>query len=201
MEAKEKDNRPRRNLRSLVIEPFKQVKFGLYVIGISVAFVVVTAMMFVAAFTDQYQHVMDIFNVVDPSLKWELVTNDIFYTNAVRIGFIFGLYIVTLFTVVFRLTHRYYGPLVSIERFLDQFAEGHYHLRAKIRDKDELHDLVAKLNHVAEELERRHGSRVGSAATEVPHEMVAEAVPLAQEGRGPSGLSGDSGSRKGKAVS
>jgi hypothetical protein len=164
-----KDYRPRRNLRSLVIEPFKQVKFGLYVIGISVAFVVITALMFVAAFADQYQHVMDIFNVVDPSLKWELVTNDIFYTNAMRIGLMFAGYIAVLFTVVFRLTHRYYGPLVSIERFLDQFAAGNYHLRAKIRDKDELHDLVAKLNHVAEEIERRHGSSAGRAALEAHH--------------------------------
>jgi HAMP domain-containing protein len=162
-----------------VIEPFKQVKFGLYVIGISVAFVVVSAMMFVAAFTDQYQHVMDIFNVVDPSLKWELVTNDIFFTNAVRIGVMFAVYITLLFAVVFRLTHRYYGPLVSIERFLDQFTAGHYHLRAKIRDKDELHDLVAKLNHMAEELERRHGSRVGAAALEPVHE-TADAVSGAE---------------------
>ena len=170
-----KDYRPRRNLSSLIIEPFKQVKFGLYVIGISVAFVVLCAAMFVAAFTDQYQHVMDIFNVVDPSLKWELVTNDIFYANAMRIGLMFMLYITVLFVVVFRLTHRYYGPLVSIERFLDQFAAGHYHLRAKIRDKDELHDLVAKLNHVAEELERRHGSRVGPAALEPVHAQAEAA--------------------------
>ncbi len=175
MEPIFKDYRPRRNLSSLIIEPFKQVKFGLYVIGISVAFVILCAAMFVAAFTDQYQHVMDIFNVVDPSLKWELVTNDIFYANAVRIGLMFLLYISVLFVVVFRLTHRYYGPLVSIERFLDQFAAGHYYLRAKIRDKDELHDLVAKLNHVAEELERRHGSRVGPAALEPVHSQ-AEAV-------------------------
>ena len=182
MEQNSKDYRPRRNLRSLVIEPFKQVKFGLYVIGISVAFVVITALMFVAAFADQYQHVMDIFNVVDPSLKWELVTNDIFYTNAMRIGLMFAGYIGVMFTVVFRLTHRYYGPLVSIERFLDQFAAGHYHLRAKIRDKDELHDLVAKLNHVAEELERRHGSRVGRAALEA-HHAEADAVVVTDEPR------------------
>lgn len=182
MESLNKDYRPRRNLRSLIIEPFKQVKFGLYVIGVSVAFVIVCGVMFVAAFTDQYQHVMDIFNVVDPSLKWELVTNDIFYTNAIRIGLMFALYIAVLFTVVFRLTHRYYGPLVSIERFLDQFAAGHYHLRAKIRDKDELHDLVAKLNHVAEEIERRHGSRVGSAAPLEPVHGSAEALGADEPG-------------------
>ena len=155
---KQGDYRPRRNLKSMVIEPFKQIKFGLYVIGISVAFVGVCAFMFVTAFTEQYQHVMGIFNVVDPNLKWELVTNDVFYTNAIRIGAMFVLYIVVLFVVVFRLTHRYYGPLVSIERFVDQFANGDYKRRAKIRDKDEMQSLVAKLNHMADQIERRHGA-------------------------------------------
>jgi HAMP domain-containing protein len=155
--AKTQKDRPRRNLKSTIIEPFKQIKFGLYVIGISVAFVGICAFMFVAAFTEQYQHVMGIFNVVDPNLKWELVTNDVFYTNAIRIGVMFAAFIVTLFAVVFRLTHRYYGPLVSIERFVDQFAAGDYKKRCKIREKDEMHTLVAKLNHMAEQIERRHG--------------------------------------------
>lgn len=148
----------KRNLKSLVIEPFKQVKFGIYVIGISVAFLAVCAFMFVTAFTEQYQHVMGIFNVVDPNMKWELVTNDVFKTNAIRIGILFAVYTVTLFVVVFRLTHRYYGPLVSIERFVGQIAAGDYRRRAKIRDKDELHGLVEKLNHMADQIERRHGS-------------------------------------------
>lgn len=152
------DDRPRRNFRSTVIEPFKQIKFGLYVIGVAVAFVGICAFMFVLAFTEQYQHVMGIFNVVDPSMKWELVTNDVFYTNAIRIGLIFGLFIAVLLGVVFRLTHRYYGPLVSIERFVEHFAAGDYKRRCKIREKDELHGLVEKLNLMAEQIERRHGS-------------------------------------------
>src|SRR3982750_4565911 len=104
----------------MVIEPFKQIKFGLYVIGISVGFVGVCAFMFVEAFTEQYQHVMGIFNVVDPKLKWDLVTNDVFRTNAIRIGALFAVFIASMLGMVFRLTHRYYGPLVSIERFVDQ---------------------------------------------------------------------------------
>lgn len=154
----DKDSRPRRNFKSTVIDPFKQIKFGLYVIGISVAFVGVSAFMFVSAFTEQYKHVMKIFNVVDPHNKWELVTNDVFMTNAVKIGILFAVFIAVLFFVVFKLTHRYYGPLVSIERFVDEFARGDYTKRAKIREKDELHSLVEKLNFMAEQIERRHGS-------------------------------------------
>jgi hypothetical protein len=144
-------------LASLVIEPFKQIKFGLYVIGISMAFVTVCAGMFVWAFYEQYKHVMTIFNVVNPKLQYELVNNDVFRANALRIGAVFVCYIGLVFTIVFRLTHRYYGPLVSIERFVTQMTAGQYSKRCKIREKDELHNLVTKLNEMAVKLEERHG--------------------------------------------
>ena len=162
----EQDSRPRRNLKSTVIEPFKQIKFGLYVIGISVAFVGICAFMFVNAFTEQYQHVMGIFNVVDPTKQWDLVTNDVFKTNAIKIAILFVVFIAVLFFVVFKLTHRYYGPLVSIERFVDEFARGDYSKRAKIRERDELHSLVDKLNMMADQIERRHGSGPSAAVSD-----------------------------------
>jgi len=155
--------RPRRNFWSLIIEPFKQIKFGMYVIALSVAFVGICALMFVSAFRDQYQHVMKIFNVVDESAKWTLVVNDIFIRNAIIIGVVFVAYLGALMGVIFRLTHRYYGPLVSIERFVDNITAGNYDKRAKIRDKDELQRLVAKLNLMAEALERRHGKKASDA--------------------------------------
>jgi HAMP domain-containing protein len=157
--------RPRRNLASLVIEPFKQIKFGVYVIGISVAFVAVSAGMFVWAFYEQYKHVMTIFNVVDPQMQYELVNNNIFQVNAMRIGVVFVAYIGITFWVVFKLTHRYYGPLVSIERFVTQMTNGQYDKRCKIRTKDELHALVAKLNEMATKLEERHGASLGERDT------------------------------------
>jgi nitrate/nitrite-specific signal transduction histidine kinase len=119
--------------------------------------------MFVAAFTEQYQHVMAIFNVINPDLKWEIVTNDVFNVHATRIGILFVAYISVLFLMVFRLTHRYYGPLVSINRFVREVSAGDYTVRAKIRNKDELHDLVTSLNSMAEELQARHGDYHGSA--------------------------------------
>jgi len=173
--------RPRRNLWSLLIEPFKQIKFGMYVISLSLAFVVICAAMFVSAFRDQYQHVMKIFNVVDESAKWTLVVNDIFIRNAIIIGIVFVAYLGALLGVVFRLTHRYYGPLVSIERFVENVTAGNYDKRAKIRDKDELQRLVGKLNTMAEALERRHGKKTADARPVVDSEapddgMIDKAV-------------------------
>ena len=150
--------RPKRNLKSTLIEPFKQIKFGIYVIGLSILFVVVTSALFLVAFYEQYQHLMEIFNVTDLKSQMELVTNDIFYLNIARIGFTFVAFIAAMFALVFRITHRYYGPLVSIERFVDEMTEGQYHKRVKIRTKDELQRLTEKLNLMADAIERRHAA-------------------------------------------
>ncbi len=150
--------RARRNWRSTVIEPFKQLRLGLYAIGISVVFVLISAGLFVLAFYEQYQNVMDIFGVTDPNVRWEIVVDDVFKRNAWRLGLVFLVYLATLCTVVFFMTHKVYGPLVSIERFVDQIQKGDYHRRARIREKDDLQRLVAKLNAMAEKLEERHGT-------------------------------------------
>lgn len=148
--------RAKRDYKTTLIEPFKQIKFGIYVIGLSLAFVVVISAMFLFAFYQQYQHLMGIFNITDMKSQMELVTNDIFYTNVIRLAIVFVAFIGLMFMVVFRLTHRYYGPLVSIERFVDEVAEGQYNRRVKIRKGDELQRLTDKLNNMAVALEGRH---------------------------------------------
>lgn len=147
-----------RNLKSIWIEPFKQIKFGLYMIGISLFFIATSGYLFWHAFDDQYQQLISIFNVVDPNELWELRLNDVFKINAIRIAIFFALFFVGIFYIVFFLTHRYYGPLVSIERFLDHMIAGKYESRVSIRSKDELQSLVAKLNQLAENLEKKFKS-------------------------------------------
>lgn len=150
--------RKNRNIKTLVIEPFKQMKLGIYVLVVALAFVCLTALVFLNAFSEQYKHVMEIFQVVDPNNRWELITNDVFYTNIIRLGVLLLTFVVSLFAIVFRVTHKYYGPLVSIERFVEAMSKGDYTQRVVIRRGDELQDLAAKLNHMATELESRHGN-------------------------------------------
>jgi signal transduction histidine kinase len=100
---------------------------------------------------------MTLFNVTDVKDQMELVTNDIFYQNAIKIALLLIGYVLGMFILVFKLTHRYYGPLVSIERFVDEMTQGRYGQRVKIRQSDELQRLTTKLNEMAAELENRHG--------------------------------------------
>lgn len=157
--------RKKRNLKTLIIEPFKQMKLGVYVLALALAFVSLTAWVFLNAFSEQYKHVMEIFQVVDPNFQWELVTNDVFYTNVIRLGVLLVSFVVLLFAVVFRVTHKYYGPLVSIERFVESMANGDYSQRVIIRRGDELQELANRLNLMAENLESRHGTQKNESAS------------------------------------
>jgi nitrate/nitrite-specific signal transduction histidine kinase len=99
---------------------------------------------------------MEIFQVVGMDAQFNLVVNETFNTNAVRVAALLVLFIVAQFFVVFRMTHKIYGPLVSIERFVGEIAEGNYDRRVVIRKGDELGRLVDSLNQMADSLDKRH---------------------------------------------
>lgn len=166
------NKRPGRTLRNTLIEPFKQVKLGLYVMVITILFIGVFGFLYASAFYAQYQHVMEIFNIVDAKSQMELVDNSVFRANAIRILIAFVTFLVVLFAVIFRTTHRYYGPLVSIERFVTQVTAGDYSQRVNIRKGDELGRLVSLLNDMAVQLEQRHGpSKKKRASDHLPNEF------------------------------
>ena len=145
-----------RKLKNTVIEPFKQFKIGVYIVITTFIFIVCAGYLFLSAFWQQYQHVMSIFEVVDPNLQWEMITNDVFFYNIIKVSALFLLFMLLTMAMVFKLTHRYYGPLVSIEKFVDQVADGDYSSRVSLRKRDELQRLATRLNSMAEKLEQRH---------------------------------------------
>ncbi len=158
--ARQTKDRVGRSLRSLVIEPFQQVKLGVYVVAVSLIFMALAGYVFHRSFDEQYQNVMKIFAVTDPDMQWQVLNNDIYKSNLkILIALLLG-FISSMLFVVFRMTHKYYGPLVSVERFSDLISQGKYFERVQVRKGDELGRLAAKLNAMAAELERKHGSLV-----------------------------------------
>ncbi len=155
------ESRGTRGLFSSIVEPFRQLRFGVYAILLSVLFLLAAGWIFYTAFMDQYQQVMGLFNVVDEDVQWELVTNDIFKKHVWRVAGLFLVYLVALCWILFKISHRVYGPLISVERFVEELAAGHYQKRLKIRQKDDLQRLTEKLNSLASSLE---GSKAGAKA-------------------------------------
>ncbi len=148
----------KRSIRNYVIEPFKQIKFGIYILTLCSFFLITSIALTTYAFFVQYEQIMEMFHVVDPNLRWELVLNDVFYQNGLMILSFYFVFIAGLMSMVFILTHRIYGPLVNIHRFIDELKKGNYACRISLRKKDELQKLASELNQLAEELEEKNDS-------------------------------------------
>lgn len=146
-----------RQLFPMLNEFFVESRFGIQVLLATLGFLLCASFFIYQAFEQQYQSIIEIFGIVDPKLKHELVFNDILLQNlTLLIGSIFA-YIAAMIFLIIRNRHKYSGPLVTIKKFVEAMSQGNYAHRIVIRKRDEMQDLVISLNEMAEQLERRHG--------------------------------------------
>lgn len=142
-----------RSLRNFFIEPFAQVRMGAYILSVSLLFIVLITLLVAKAFLAQYEVLLQ----VDQTAGWEKLLEETFNRGSTELAVVLILYIAVLFTMVVRMTHRVYGPVVSINRFLDQMIQGQYDKRCTVRKDDDLKQLVHKLNELAAVLQQKHG--------------------------------------------
>ena len=159
----------RRTFTAYFVEPFTQIRFGFHVVTVCLSFVVLLGWLYAQAFREQYQQVIDIFQVVETS---ELIQNDIFIKNAILIGAALSALVFTMLFVVVRRTHKMYGPMVSILRFVHELQKGNYAVRIAVRENDDFQALVTKLNALAEALHERHPETIESLQGEDPSEQM-----------------------------
>lgn len=150
----------RRSLRAYLVEPFQQIRFGLHVALVSIAFAMALSWVVIIAFYEQYQQVVELFQVADSAA---LLQNDVFYRNGAVIAVTVMLFVGVMLFVVVRRTHRMYGPIVSILRFINELKRENYSVRIHIREKDDFQMLVLRLNELAEVLHTRHGKTTHEA--------------------------------------
>ena len=151
-----KTTKNRRSLQQLLIEPFKQVKYGLYFIALSFVSFLIIGYTFWASSLKQYNQLMELFNVVGDE-KWNVLLNDVFVENMFMMAGVFVVLSLATIAVSIWLTHRVYGPQVALQRFVKEVRSGNYSARIFLRKSDEFHDLADALNTMAEALDKRHG--------------------------------------------
>lgn len=146
-------NKGRRGgVRSKIVEPYFQIKLGLMFIVVNVIFSVLIAGVVYWVLSDIFAAVKTYFQLAgdDASLTMGKLSTPMLIIGTMVLGFV----ITTLYVAV-HYTHKIYGPLVSINRFVDDMLEGRVPARLTLRDGDELQDLVVKLNTLAEKLKSK----------------------------------------------
>jgi signal transduction histidine kinase len=147
----------RRTFRAYLVEPFKQIRFGLHVVFVSLLFSALFAYVFLWAFLQQYQQVFEWFSVIEAESKAAMLDNEVFIRNGYILAATILAFVITTLYVVVRRTHRMYGPMISMMRFVAELKKGNYAVRIHIRERDDFHNFVAELNALAETLQARHG--------------------------------------------
>jgi len=149
-----------RRLVPMLKEFFWNSRFGVQVVATTLIFLACASFFIYQAFEQQYQSIADIFGIVDPKLKHELVFNDILIRNVLMLVGSILTYIFVMVVLIIRSRHKYSGPLVSVQKFIEAVTKGEYSHRIVIRKGDEMQELVVLLNDMADQLERRHGPLV-----------------------------------------
>jgi hypothetical protein len=137
----------RGGVRSKLVEPYFQIKLGLMFIIVNLSFAALFGGVMWWVLSDVFAAVKTYFDLTggDAALTMGKLS-----TPLILVGGIVVAFIATTFYVAVHYTHKIYGPLVSINRFIDEMVEGRSPSKLALRDGDELQDLVLKLNVLAD---------------------------------------------------
>lgn len=139
----------RRGFKSWFVEPYRQVKLGLMFVLINIIFSILIFGLFGYFLWDVYLSVSAYFALTSEQNQETFMK---FGAPAVAGAALILLFMVTTLMVSVRYTHQIYGPLVSIQRFLDDIVNGKNPDPINLRESDQLKGLATKLNQMNERL-------------------------------------------------
>lgn len=145
----------RRKLKNLVQKPKLQYSYSLYYFALVIVGAVLTQVFLVGSLQRMMVQAM-LASGVDP-LQLQLALSDQLRDYTLRVVMIFPLLGLGAMFFALRLTHRFLGPQVPMQRHIRALIDGNYDSACHLRQGDELQELSASLNELAEALQRRHG--------------------------------------------
>ncbi len=139
----------RRGLKALLVEPYKQIKIGLIFLFLNFAFSSLIGGVFGYYIYDVYTSLTETFKLThgESADTWSKIQVPIYIGAALLVVFVIS----TLYVSI-KYTHRIYGPLVSVYRYLDDIAAGKDPAPLQLRDRDQLSELAERLNAAVKKL-------------------------------------------------
>jgi hypothetical protein len=135
----------RRGFKSWFVEPYRQVKLGLMFLVLNLIFAGSILGIFGFYVWDIYQ-TMSVYFQLSDNQNTEIL-------QKFQIPILVGAGLILVFVCLsillsVKYTHRIYGPLVSIHRYLDDYLQGIPTTPLVLRESDQLQELAEKLNKV-----------------------------------------------------
>ena len=153
MATKEPTGRQQRKLRNLVQDPRVQYRYALYFFGFAVAAAVVNQLFMVRAFRSILVQRLLSTNI-DPAMLNAAVAAPL-QALALRMTLMYPFLGMVCAAFAIWVTHRFVGPQVALQRHIANLKVGNYDSVCRLRKDDELKEIAATLNELAEELGRK----------------------------------------------
>jgi signal transduction histidine kinase len=152
-QAATEDGANRRSVKNILVNPRRQLKFSLaLVVGCSLS--VILFLMVVVFQVKQTITTLGLAYRLDADVVGAIQSA---LTSAVYVSMLLAFGVTGLaFVIGIRLSHRIYGPIVAINRYIDSLTEGNYKARLTLRKDDDLTEIRDSLNKLAESLEKRN---------------------------------------------
>ena len=132
---------------AVLIEPYKQLRFGVLFLTINFIFSILCFSIFYFFLSD-VQQTLEIYFKLDAAQIGQI--REKFLQPLMLAGGLFILFILVTLYISVSYTHKFYGPLVSIHRFLDELHEGKSPAPIRLRTQDQLQELADRLNRLLE---------------------------------------------------
>ena len=141
-----------RKARNFLLQPVLQLKLALYVLLLTLGFVLVTILFGKMYFEQTYITLIE--NSTQTEYVQAVITQQIHSFKSMSL-LLLGVYAVLVVLLATVYTHRIIGPTLPIMRHVKALKEGFYSHRVKLRQYDCLQELADELNALAETLEKR----------------------------------------------
>jgi uncharacterized membrane protein len=141
-----------RKARNLLLKPILQLKLALYVLLLSLGFVLITVLFGKMYFEQTYITLIE--NTTQAEYVQAVITQQIHSFKSMSL-LLLGVYAVLMVLLAMVYTHRMIGPTLPIMRHVKALQDGFYSHRVKLRHYDCLQELADELNALAETLEKR----------------------------------------------
>jgi methyl-accepting chemotaxis protein len=141
-----------RKARVLLLKPALQLKLALYVLLLSLTFVLVTVLFGKLYFEQTFVTLIE--NTTQAEYIQAVITRQIHSFKSLSL-LLLAVYTVLMVVLAMVYTHRMIGPMLPITRHVKALKDGFYGHRVKLRRHDCFQELADELNALAETLEKR----------------------------------------------
>jgi hypothetical protein len=141
-----------RKARGLLLKPALQLKLALYVLLLSLTFVLITVLFGKLYFEQTFVTLVE--NTTQAEYIQAVITRQIHSFKSLSL-LLLAVYTVLMVVLATVYTHRLFGPTLPITRHVKALKDGFYGHRVKLRRYDCFQELADELNALAETLEKR----------------------------------------------